>query len=189
MEELIRLPYQRRQRQNSQQASVFEDRLTRAGVLFDMVAFAGLEIIPVLYMLTTYLSTGWLDFANVHLPIWGHWVGVAILVFALALLWRAHHDLGPQWSSTLAIQSTHSLVQQGVYRYIRHPIYAALWLTGLAQICLLPNWLAGFAGVICFLPLYLVRVPQEEQSLLNHFGEAYRIYRQQTGRVLPRFGH
>ncbi|CAN5841066.1 protein-S-isoprenylcysteine O-methyltransferase [soil metagenome] len=183
MEELIRLPHQRRQG-----ARLREDRLGRVGVLLDRLAFTGLEIIPLIYVLISYVFPGWLGFANVYWPRWVNWLGVGISVAALGLLWRAHQDLGQQWSATLAIQAEHRLVRQGVYHYIRHPIYAALWLTALAQLCLLPNWLAGGAGVVCFLPLYLSRVPQEEQSLLKYFGEAYRLYMQETGRLLPRLG-
>jgi protein-S-isoprenylcysteine O-methyltransferase Ste14 len=184
VEELIRLPHQRRHRQSKKQNSMFHDRISPPGTLLDMFAFAGLEIVPALYVFTP-----WLDFANYPLIAWVGWSGVVIFAFALWLLWRAHRDLGRQWSPTLAIQIEHTLVMQGVYRYIRHPIYAALWLTGIAQICLLPNWLAGFAGVVCFLPFYLVRAHQEEQSLLGHFGKAYQSYMQRTGRVMPRFGN
>ncbi|MCX6046040.1 MAG: protein-S-isoprenylcysteine O-methyltransferase [Chloroflexi bacterium] len=154
----------------------------------DLLAFAGLEIMPVVYVLVSYEFPAWLSFANLQWSRWVQWLGVLILMAGLALLWRAHQDLGSQWSATLAIQLEHTLVRRGVYRYVRHPIYAALWLTAFAQFCLLPNWLAGGAGIVCFLPLYLVRVPQEEQSLLAHFGEVYRTYMQQTGRVLPRLG-
>ena len=113
-------------------------------------------------------------------------MGVLLLGLALGILWQAHQDLGRQWSSTLAIQTDHTLVMQGVYRLIRHPIYAALWLLAIAQAALLPNWVAGYAGLLGFLPLYWVRVPQEEQSLLRHFGDAYRGYMGRTGRLIPR---
>jgi protein-S-isoprenylcysteine O-methyltransferase Ste14 len=38
----------------------------------------------------------------------------------------------------------------GVYRLIRHPMYAAIWLLSLAQGLLLHNWLAGWAGIALF---------------------------------------
>lgn len=51
---------------------------------------------------------------------------------ALWLLWRSHADLGRSWMGTLAIKEKHALVTQGVYRHIRHPMYAAHWLWGIA---------------------------------------------------------
>jgi len=58
--------------------------------------------------------------------------------------------------------------------------------TWLAQALLLQNWIAGFAMLASLLPLYLVRVPREEQMMLEHFGEEYRLYMNRTGRVVPR---
>ncbi len=181
LEELIRLPVQIRQRQSRKAKQVQVDALPASHALLDILAFAGLEIVPVVYILTP-----WLDFADYPLPTWVGWVGVGIFAFGLWLLWQAHAALGRQWSATLAIQVEHQLIQRGVYQFIRHPIYAALWLMALAQACLLPNWIAGFAGLLGFLPFYWVRAPQEEASLLAHFGETYQAYMAQTGRVLPR---
>ena len=95
-------------------------------------------------------------------------------------------DLGQNWSPTLQIREGHSLITNGLYRYIRHPMYASQWLWVIAQPLLLHNWIAGVGGVLAFLPLYFVRVPQEEQMMIEQFGEAYRAYRQRTGQILPR---
>ena len=149
----------------------------------DMLAFAGMEIIPLIYILTP-----WLNFADYALPAWVRWLGVPLMAGALWLLWRAHADLGRNWSPTLQIMESHSLVTGGVYRHVRHPIYAAVWLMGLAQLLLLANWIAGPARLVLFLPVYLVRVPREERMMLDHFGNEYRAYMDQTGAVIPRAG-
>ncbi len=57
----------------------------------------------------------------------------------------------------------------------------------------LPDWagwlgvviLAGVGGLILFLPMYVIRMPQEEQMMIGQFGDVYRAYMQRTGRVLP----
>jgi len=59
-------------------------------------------------------------------------VGAVTFAVALWLLWRSHADLGRSWMGTLAIKEKHALVTQGVYRHIRHPMYAAHWLWGIA---------------------------------------------------------
>jgi protein-S-isoprenylcysteine O-methyltransferase Ste14 len=65
-------------------------------------------------------------------------------------------------------------------------MYASGWLLSLAQALLLQNWVAGPAGVVAFLPLYFVQVPREERMMLDHFGDDYRNYAAQTGRIVPR---
>jgi protein-S-isoprenylcysteine O-methyltransferase Ste14 len=111
-----------------------------------------------------------------------------VLAASLWLLWRSHADLGRNWSPTLQIVQEQRLITEGVYGRIRHPIYAAIWLWGIAQALLPHNWIAGLAGLALFLPVYLYRMPREEQIMAEHFGEAYHAYASRTGRVLPRIG-
>ncbi len=134
-----------------------------------------------------YLFTPWLDFANYNLPGWLGWVGTLVFAMALFLLWRSHADLGRNFSAILQIRKEHSLVTNGVYRYVRHPMYAAHLLWAIAQGLLLENWLAGWLFLVGFIPVYLVRAPKEEQMMLEHFGDEYRKYINRTGRMIPNF--
>ena len=86
------------------------------------------------------------------------------------------------------MREEHALVTRGVYRRVRHPMYASQWLWGIAQALLLQNWVAGWAGAALFLPLYVLRVPREERMMLERFGEAYRDYMSGTRRIVPRPG-
>ena len=134
-----------------------------------------------------YLFSPWLNFADYHLPGWLGWIGTAVFAMALLLLWRSHADLGRNWSAILRIRQEHSLVTGGLYRHIRHPMYAAHLLWAIAQGLLLENWLAGWAFLIVFVPLYLVRVPKEERMMLEQFDEQYRQYVSRTGGIIMRF--
>lgn len=133
-----------------------------------------------------YLLTPWLDFADYRLSAWVGWIGTAVFAISLCLLWRAHVALGRNWSGKPRIRQGHSLVTEGIFRYMRHPMYAAHWLWAIAQLLLLHNVIAGPAMVVTFLPLYITRVRREEQMLLKHFGQQYRNYMTRTGRLAPR---
>jgi protein-S-isoprenylcysteine O-methyltransferase Ste14 len=147
-----------------------------------LVSLAGIGLdIPLVY-----LFTPWLDFTDYNLPGWSGWVGTIVFAAALVLLWRSHVDLGRNWSPTLQIQPEHTLVTHGVYRHIRHPMYAAHLLWAIAQGLLLANWLAGWIFLATFVLLYLFRVPKEEQLMLDQFGDTYREYMTHTGRIIPR---
>ena len=182
-QEVIRFPHRKRHRQEWREKRMAETRTRPFDVALDMLAFTGMELIPILYVFTP-----WLNFADYALPTWASWIGMAVLAGAVWLLWRAHADLGRNWSPTLQILEPHTLVTQGVYQYIRHPIYTAVWLTGLAQLSLLANRIAGPAGLLSFLPVYLVRVAREERMMLDHFGDEYRAYMNRTGTIMPRLG-
>jgi len=156
------------------------DRLEKALLL--MVIPASL-LLPLLYLFTPLLN-----FANYRLPAFAPWLGLILLLAALWLFWRSHADLGQNWSVTLEVRKEHRLITHGVYRLIRHPMYASIFLFSLAQGLLLANWLAGWSAFVPFTVLYLVRTPREEQMMCKFFGDEYRDYMGRTGRLFPRIG-
>ncbi|HSK65647.1 MAG TPA: protein-S-isoprenylcysteine O-methyltransferase, partial [Anaerolineales bacterium] len=127
------------------------------------------------------------DFADYTLPAWAGWLGVVLIAGAVFIFWRAHADLGLNWSPTLEIRERHELITGGIYAHIRHPMYASQWLWVLAQPLLLQNWIAGFLNLLVFVPFYFLRVREEERLMLEQFGDRYRSYMQRVGAVLPRF--
>jgi protein-S-isoprenylcysteine O-methyltransferase Ste14 len=108
------------------------------------------------------------------------------MVFSLWLFYRSHSDLGPNWSVTLEVRQGHQLVTHGVYQFIRHPMYASIWLFCLAQGLLLENWFAGWYPFFAFGLMYFLRTPREEQLMLETFGEDYQQYMLRTGSIWPR---
>jgi protein-S-isoprenylcysteine O-methyltransferase Ste14 len=173
----VRVVYTRQYRK----ASIAEDHRTVADALLTGLPGLGMFVVPLIYVLTP-----WLDFADYHLPTWAGWIGVAIFALSLWLLWRSHADLARNWSPRLEFLEGHSLVTHGVFRHIRHPMYAAHLLWGIAQVFLLQNWIAGFGMLVTFLPGYFYRTRVEERMMINHFGDEYRVYMEHTGRVFPR---
>lgn len=143
--------------------------------------WGGMFVLPVIYA-----ASNWLDFANYTLPAWAGWLGVALITGALFVFWRSHADLGLNWSPTLEIREKHTLITRGIYSVIRHPMYASQILWSLAQILLLQNWIAGLSSLVVFFPFYFMRVPAEEQLMLEQFGDQYRSYMQKVGAVFPK---
>lgn len=132
-----------------------------------------------------YLFTPWLGVADYRLPAGADLFGLLLMVAALYLFWRSHADLGQNWSQTLEVRKGHELVTHGVYRSIRHPMYASLWLWFVAQSLILQNWLAGVYPLVAFAVMYFIRVPREEQMMREIFGEKYVNYMRRTGRIFP----
>jgi protein-S-isoprenylcysteine O-methyltransferase Ste14 len=81
-------------------------------------------------------------------------------------------------------EDTTQLITNGVYRYIRHPLYASLLFFGVGAFLKDPSLLGGglmgtlFAGVI-------VTSIIEEQYNQERFGEVYLDYREKTKRFIP----
>lgn len=177
-ETIIRAPIN----QKRKQGRMSEQRITSQERTLLGLLFLGMFLVPLIYA-----ATSWLDFANYRLPTWAGWLGVLLLIGALLVFWRAHADLGVNWSPSLEIREKHELVTRGIYSVIRHPMYASQWLWVIAQPLLLQNWIAGLLNLLVFIPFYFLRVKTEEQMMMETFGDQYRVYREKVGGVLPRF--
>jgi len=171
-----RYPYARRARRVAKVRSPYR---LREFVLMSISA-TGLGIVPGLYVFTDAPR-----FADYPIQIWQPVLGVALFAGALYLFRRTHKDLGRNWSVTLEVREQHALVTEGIYKSVRHPMYSAFWLWAVAQAVLLPNWVAGIAGIVGFGTLFFLRVGKEEAMMLATFGDSYRSYMQRTWRVLP----
>jgi len=140
----------------------------------------GTLVLPLLYLFTPLLA-----FADYRLPPVVPWIGSTTMAAGLWLFWRSHADLGQNWSVSLEVREGHELVTHGVYRSIRHPMYASIWLWAFAQGLVLENWLAGWSVVPAFAAMYFLRTPREEQLMCDRFGGSYREYMRQTKRLVP----
>ena len=174
---VIRLPYAKRT-----QANTITDKRAASieRLLLALVAIGG-TFLPLVH-----LGTGLFSFADYRLPDWAVIVGASVLVPAYWLFWRSHADLGRNWSATTELRQEHDLVTSGVYKRIRHPMYAAIWLIFLVQPLLVQIWLAGLAGPLAFAIMCFIRVPYEEAMMRDGFGEAYDAYCARAGRLFPR---
>jgi protein-S-isoprenylcysteine O-methyltransferase Ste14 len=182
---VIRYPHERR----SKRTAVSRDRADLTERLLMTISLTGLGILPGAYVAASLGkigeyggSGGFGDY-----PFWPAqgWIGAVLFAFSLYLFYRTHRDLGRNWSVTLKVRAEHRLITEGVYAYVRHPMYTAFFLWALAQLFLLPNFIAGAAGLVGFGTLYLFRVKREEEMMLETFGDEYRDYRARTKRLVP----
>ena len=108
--------------------------------------------------------------------------GVSLL---LACIW----EFAARGQGTLSpVDPTKELVIQGLYRYVRNPMYLAVSTILLGEALLMRSrgllvyWVIFFAAVNLFVMAY------EEPTLRRQFGESYTRYQQRVGRWLPRIG-
>jgi protein-S-isoprenylcysteine O-methyltransferase Ste14 len=180
---IIRAPARRRARKA---AVKFSGRGLREKVLM-AISLTGLGVIPLTYCASQFESARFhfLSFADRPFVPALAWLGTFVFAASLWLFYRTHKDLGRNWSVSLDIRESHTLITTGVYALVRHPMYSAFWLWAIAQALLLPNWVAGFAGIVGFGTLFFGRVGEEERLMCDAFGEEYRAYMRRTSRVLP----
>ena len=136
--------------------------------------------LPLIWIATPALASA--DYTLRPVPLL---TGTVCLTLGLWLFQLSHADLGANWSITLEVREKHTLVTQGVYRRVRHPMYTALLLYSVGQALVLPNYVAGPSYGVAMALLVALRIGPEERMMLEEFGKDYQEYMAQTKRLVP----
>lgn len=111
-------------------------------------------------------------------------VGVIIYSIGLLTAVAARIQLGQNWSDIEKsyVKQDHELVAHGLYRYVRHPIYASDLLLLLGLELALNSWaVVGVVAVAIYVRRQAIR---EERKLLQTL-PGYQQYCRRTARFIP----
>jgi protein-S-isoprenylcysteine O-methyltransferase Ste14 len=136
-------------------------------------------------------APGYMEWSAVAFPVWARWTGLVLGLFSILLNAWSHRTLsqrlGEDFDPALRLLKVPSLVKEGPYARIRHPIYLAFLLMQISVLLLTANWLIGLSGIAIILSVIAIRVPEEEKILMEQFGDEYGNYRKRTGSMFPKF--
>lgn len=116
---------------------------------------------------------------------WIVWLADLFLVTGIVVrLWAIWH-LGKFFTVDVGIQPGHRVIQDGPYRFVRHPSYSGAILAMIGIGCLTFNWFGLALVLVCTSVAYGLRIPVEEKTLLAEFGHRYEVYAARTKRLVP----
>jgi protein-S-isoprenylcysteine O-methyltransferase Ste14 len=140
--------------------------------------------------LIVWLVSPWVDFAHVaEVPEWARWVGAVAFAGGIECFRRTHVALAQNWTPVLEVREGDTLVTSGPYRLVRHPMYSSAYVINIGMSALSANWLVAVGLLVGLTLLYAVRVRDEEQLMIDAFGDEYRAYMDRTGRLVPKLGY
>jgi len=147
-----------------------------------LLFFVGISLLlaPLLYLAEL------IDFASFPLFDWQRIMGGVCALMGIGYFYWTHNTLGKNWSLMLELKKDHELIMNGPYRYVRHPMYASLYIIYFGFLILTANWLVGVLLLAPFALLYIVRVEPEEQMMIEKFGKKYQDYMKKSGRLFPK---
>lgn len=129
------------------------------------------------------------SFGNIQGPLYSlkspmNVAGALIFLIGLAIRLSAVATLNRSYSWTLEIRDEHRLVKNGLYKYVRHPIYLGALLSAIA-IPIYATSLLGFLFALAAIPLFNYRIGVEEKMLIEEFGDEYLEYTKATWKLFP----
>ena len=146
-----------------------------------------LFLINPLFLITSVIERKAL--VEVYLPIWNQNVisiiGLFFFILSSCIMILGRIQLGKFATGKLSIQDDHKLINSGLYKYIRHPIYAGSIIGSFFFLMVFNSILTA---VIYMLVMFLIlnqRADYEERILLQKFGNDYSKYCQKTNRYFP----
>jgi len=119
------------------------------------------------------------------LPDWLFYPGIFLIVIGVLVRQWAILVLGRYFTVTVGVQKDQKVVDNGPYRFIRHPSYLGLFLIILGIGLALHSWV----GILVLLVLnglaFGYRIHVEEKALVAELGDDYIQYMKRTKRIIP----
>ncbi len=132
------------------------------------------------------LKPEWMAWSVLPLPTGLRWLGAAIGLGTLPLLYWVFSSIGSNISETTLTKEKHILVSRGPYRWVRHPLYTAATIGLVSMSVLAANWFMMMMACVAFVGIAVLVIPREEAELIRKFGIEYQEYMERTGRFAPR---
>jgi protein-S-isoprenylcysteine O-methyltransferase Ste14 len=171
-------------RHRAEQAGGEEISLQEEG-LPTAVALRSSGLVLVLSVVAYLINPRWVRWSRLDLPTPLRWSGAGYGTVSLALALWIFRTIGKNITSTVETREEHHLVTDGPYRWVRHPLYTVGTSFFMSLGIVAANWFVGLAS-LAVLAMLLIRLPKEEEKLIERFGDEYRAYMKRTGRLLPR---
>lgn len=152
-----------------------------AGVLF-VVGVSLAPLAPILTLLGLLEPIAVLDTRTVHV------LGLVLTGTGIVLVFLAQLAMGNSWRIGVEPEERTELVTDGIFGFVRNPIFALTIPMAIGFFLMVPNAVALIDLGIVALSIELVVRRVEEPYLLRTHGDAYRDYASRVGRFLPGIG-
>ena len=113
-------------------------------------------------------------------------LGITLLLAGVVIRWAAIYSLGKYFTGVVMIKDDHRIIQNGLYKHLRHPAYTGALVGHLGFGLSFTNWFSLALSSIPYFIAAAYRMHIEEQALKDSFGEEYVRYAERTKRLIPK---
>lgn len=112
-------------------------------------------------------------------------IAVPLLVAGILLRIAAIATLKQSFTVDVAVRADQTIIQHGLYRWMRHPAYTGALLSFYGFALSFGDWLSFAAIVVPVTLAFAYRIRVEERALVEQFGREYEDYMRRTKRLVP----
>jgi protein-S-isoprenylcysteine O-methyltransferase Ste14 len=131
------------------------------------------------------VAASFMPWLTIPYPVVAVTTGTIMLIAGAVLRRYCFNALGKSFTGTVMVSPGQRIVQDGVYRFVRHPSYTAALLMFTGVGIALGSWISVAILFLVHCYLYGIRVAVEERALRETVGEAYLAYSARTKRFIP----
>jgi protein-S-isoprenylcysteine O-methyltransferase Ste14 len=141
-------------------------------------------VIGVYLIFAKQIGLPWLDRQLISVTIPIVLAGLLIVLVGVVFSIWARLMLGSNWSNRVTLKEDHTLVRNGPYRIVRHPIYSGI-LFGMLGSALQRGEMRSIVGVVICVLSFWLKTRAEEEFMVQRFGDEYLQYSQEAKSLVP----
>ncbi len=146
------------------------------------IVYRYIQLSTIIASLGSFLTNHAL-FLQLHNSVVLLYIGIYISTIAITLFVYAKLTIGEQYSTCFDSYVPNDIVQDGLYKYIRHPIYMANIILLIGMVVATGSiWI--IINVVVLTAYYLLSAYKEEEVLSKRF-PIYKDYMESTNMLLP----
>ena len=149
-----------------------------------------LSIFWIIALLAPWIVSG-LDAFGLIQPHWdfgaiGFIIGTGLAVAAIVIGFIAQLQMGASWRIGVDQEEHTALITDGIFAYVRNPIYSTVYLLAIGLVILIPHWSMLASAIFAYFTIDTQVRYIEEPYLRRHHGESYvRDYFGRVNRYFP----
>jgi len=150
-----------------------------------IVATGTMFLFFICFYLLLKFKIGTIEINSLYIKLIFVSIGLIIIIAGSVINIWGRFNLGKNWANHIKIYQNHTLVKEGVYKLVRHPLYASLIWIFYGACLVYANYYAFLINTFVFIPFMYYRAKQEEELLKKEFSD-YNEYRLNVGMFFPK---
>jgi len=139
----------------------------------------------ILFSLTIGIFASRFSLGRIEILPYQQIIGLILVVAGLVVRWNAILKLKESFTVDVSAKKDQKIIQDGVYKFVRHPSYSGSMLSFFGLSLMFTNVFTILIITVPIVLAFLHRIKIEEDVLTNVIGTEYIEYSRHTKKLIP----